>query len=94
MSNSKEEIFKKHVAANKSIYEQEGEPIAPAVFLAMDEYAQQVAIEFDQWKHKNKWVQYLGFDTPTFNQGGKPEAGKQFYFSSEELFNLLQLQNR
>lgn len=57
------------------------------LFAAMDAWARQVSIAFDQWKHDNKWVQYLGFDTPTFSKE-KPTAGKQTYFSSEELFNL------
>lgn len=55
---------------------------------AMEIFAKEQSIAFDQWKHDNKWVQYTGFDTPTFHRGGKPEPGVQFYFSSSELYQL------
>ncbi len=56
---------------------------------AMEIFAKQKAIAFDQWKHDNKWVQYLGFDTPTFNRE-RPEPGKKVYFSSAELYELFE----
>lgn len=54
---------------------------------AMDEYAKQEVVNYDKWRHKQKYVQYLGFDTPTYNKE-KPIAGKEVYFSTEQLYEL------
>lgn len=53
----------------------------------LDAYAKQEAIAFDKWKHDNKYVQRVGFDTPVFAKDNVIVAGKQVYFCSAELYN-------
>lgn len=59
------------------------EVLTPKILLAMEEYAKQQVLNFNNWKEKNKYV-FNGI----YYSNKSPEIGVQTWFNIEELYSL------
>lgn len=85
---TKEEILNKHDTSARYIEQ----TCRPELFAAMDEFAKQQAIAFDQWKVENRWFSFEnGYWHYTFEQGtsmSEKTYNKHYRKTPDELYAL------
>lgn len=70
-----------------------------SIFYAMDEYARQQAVAFDEWRIKNRWFSFdQGHYYHTFEQGTSMSEGaylKHYVKTREQLYDqFIESQNK
>lgn len=90
-----EEILNKHDSSQKYIEQ----TCRPELFAAMDEYAKQQAIAFDEWRIENRWFSfeqghyYHTFEHPT--SMSDKEYNKNYVKTREQLYSqFIEQQNK